>query len=420
MWSIGNEVLEQWSDIAADTLDMQQANTLLNFAGRNSIAGGGEIDTTFHVNALLTQKLADMVRALDPTRPVTAGNNETRPFNHLLTSGALDVIGFNYHETDWLTFPDVYPGEKLIVTESTSALASRGWYGLGTDTTYVWPVRWDLPFDRPVHHCPAYDNCHVPWGSTHETALRLLRDKDLISGIYVCTGFDYLGEPTPFWWPSRSSYFGIVDLAGFPKDAYYLYMSEWTTGDVLHIFPHWNWNEGDTVDVWAYYNNADEVELTLNGRSLGRRAKEDGAMHVSWPVPFEAGVLTAVSYRNGREVLRREVRTAGPAAAVRLTPDRTRIEGDGRDLSFVTVEVVDAAGVALPTADHLVRFTVEGGEIVGTDNGDPTDPASLSRPERHLFAGKALAVVKAPGRGEIKLTATIEGVGQTSTTIRAR
>jgi beta-galactosidase len=248
----------------------------------------------------------------------------------------------------------------------------------------------------------------------------MFRDLDYAAGMYVWTGFDYLGEPTPFWWPSRSSYFGIVDLAGFPKDAYWLYKSEWTSDDVLHLFPHWNWNEGQTVDVWAYYNNADEVELLLNGASLGRRSKQDGAMHVAWRVPFEAGMLEAVSYRGGREVLRREVRTAGRAVAVRLTPDRARIAADGDDLSFVTVELVDDAGVAIPTAGDLVRFTVEGGRIVGTDNGDPTDHNSLSKPERRLFSGKALAVVKATGRGRVILTASVEGVGSQSVTIRAK
>ncbi len=418
MWSIGNEVLEQWLHVETDTMDIQQANTLLNFAGRMS--GQRYIDTTMHVNALLTRKMADMVRELDPTRPVTAGCNETRPFNFLFEADALDIIGFNYHEADWLAFPEVFPGKKLLVTESTSALASRGYYMMPSDTTFVWPVSWDVRFTQAVNHCSAYDNCHVPWGSSHETSLKMMRDHDWVSGIYVWTGFDYLGEPTPFWWPSRSSYFGIVDLAGFPKDAYYLYQSEWTTDDVLHIFPHWNWSEGQEVDVWAYYNNADEVELLVNGRSLGRRAKQNGEMHVAWRVPFEAGVLEAVSYLDGREVLRREVRTAGEAVAVRLTPDRTRIEGDGSDLSFVTVELVDAEGVAVPTASELVRFTVEGGRIVGTDNGDPTDGMSLSRPERKLFSGKALAVVQATGRGSVTLTASVEGIGSETVKIKVK
>ncbi len=416
-WSIGNEVLEQWDDVKADTMSIEEANTLLNFAGM--LSGPQAVSADLHVNSMLTRKMADMVRSLDPTRPVTAGCQEPGPWNLLFRANALDIIGFNYHEADWLTFPENFPGKSFYISESTSALASRGYYMMPSDTTFVWPVSWDKRFEQPVNHCSAYDNCHVPWGTTHEKSLAMFRDLDYAAGIYVWTGFDYLGEPTPFWWPSRSSYFGIVDLAGFPKDAYWLYRSEWTEEDVLHLFPHWNWKEGEEVDVWAYYNNADEVELLVNGSSLGRRAKQGDRMHIAWRVPFEAGTLTAVSYRDGREVLRREVHTAGEAASVRLVADRTRIEADG-DLSFVTVEVLDAHGVPVPVADDLVRFTVKGGIIAGTDNGDPTDPASLSRPERRLFSGKALAVVKSTGRGKITLTASVEGVGESSVTIRAR
>ncbi len=419
MWSIGNEVLEQWDDVRADTMTMQEANTLLNFAGMFS--GPQAVDTTLHVNSILTRKMADMVRAIDPTRPVTAGCQEPRPSNLLFQANTLDIIGFNYHEADWLTFPENFPGQKFYISESTSALASRGYYIMPSDTVLVWPSQErGRRFQQPVNHCSAYDNSHVPWGSTHEKSLRMFRDLEYAAGIYVWTGFDYLGEPTPFWWPSRSSYFGIVDLAGFPKDAYYLYQSEWTSDDVLHVFPHWNWNEGDLVDVWAYYNNADEVELLLNGQSLGRRAKSGDQMHVQWQVPWTPGVITAVSYRGGQEVLRREVRTAGQAVSIRLTADREQIESDGHDLSFVTVEVVDADGTPLPTADNLVNFTVKGGRIAGTDNGDPTDPVSLSKPDRHLFSGKALAIVKADTKGKVTLTASVEGVGQTSITLRAK
>jgi beta-galactosidase len=329
------------------------------------------------------------------------------------------LIGINYHEADWLTAPETFPGKNFYISESTSALASRGYYMMPSDTTFVWPVRWDVRFEQPVNQCSAYDNCHVPWGTTHEKSLRMFEKLPYAAAMYVWTGFDYIGEPTPFWWPSRSSYFGIVDLAGFPKDTYYLYQSVWTDEDVLHVFPHWNWTAGDTVDVWAYYNNADEVELLLNGTSLGRRAKQGDEMHVVWRVPFEAGTLAAVSYRDGKEVLRREVKTAGEAVSVRLTADREQIGTKG-DLSFVTIEVLDAAGVALPTADNMVNFTIEGGVIAGTDNGDATDHLSLSKPQRKLFSGKALAVVKSTGRGKITLTASVEGVGQSSITIKAK
>ena len=410
MWSIGNEILEQWSHIDADTLDLQQANMALNFA---TTLNKKDLTTDeLHINSLLTIKLADIVKKLDPTRPVTTGNNETMPSNHILRSGAMDIIGFNYHEDNWANFHDKFPIQKLIITEATSALMSRGYYEMPSDSINIWPERWDKPFDRPVHHCSSYDNCHVPWGTTHEDTWRLVKQYDHISGVYLWTGFDYLGEPTPFWWPSRSSYFGVIDLAGFPKDIYYMYQSEWTTKPVLHIFPHWNWKEGQLVDVWAYYNNADEVELFLNEKSLGRKSKPKDVFHVSWRVPYEKGTLKAISYKNGQEVLTKEVVTAGNSVSIRLTADRQTVAADGKDLSFVSVEVLDANGIPVPIADHLIQFKIEGeGSIAGTDNGDPTDLNSLKKPERKLFNGKAIVVIRSGKKsGVIKLKAICKGL----------
>lgn len=398
MWCIGNEVLEQWSHINADTLDLQQANMMLNFA--NTLDKKNVNPKELHINSLLTVKLADIVRRLDPTRPITTGNNETEPSNHVLRSGAMDIIGFNYHEYNWIDFHEKFPNQKLIITESTSALMSRGYYQMPSDSMNIWPERWDKPFDRPIHHCSSYDNCHVPWGTTHEDTWRLVKKYDHISGVYLWTGFDYLGEPTPFWWPSRSSYFGIIDLAGFRKDIYYMYQSEWTDKNVLHIFPHWNWQEGQVVDVWAYYNNADEVELFLNGKSLGKKSKIEDQFHVFWRVPYKKGVLKAISYKNGREVMTKEVKTTGEAVNIRLTADGQTIKADGKDLSFVTVEILDTEGNAIPIADNLIDFSIEGnGIIAGTDNGDPTDSNSLKKPSRKLFSGKALVVVQSGKEG---------------------
>ncbi|MCL1933683.1 MAG: DUF4982 domain-containing protein [Candidatus Azobacteroides sp.] len=413
MWSIGNEILEQWSDIKADTLNMQQADLLLNFSHILNLKDTSvkEMD----VNSVLTLKLADMVKNLDPTRPVTSANNETNLYNHLFQSGAMDIIGFNYHENDWLNpgFQQRYPNQKFVITESTSALMSRGYYKMPSDSIYVWPPRGDTSFDQPVHQCSAYDNCHVPWGSTHEKSWGIVKNNDYIAGMYVWTGFDYLGEPTPFWWPSRSSYFGIIDLAGFPKDVYYMYQSEWNEKEVvLHVFPHWNWNEGDTIDVWAYYNHADEVELFLNGESLGRKSKPEDTFHVCWRVPFQKGTLKAVSYKDGRQVLESEIKTAGEPASVRLTADRSTIKADGKDLSFVTVEVLDKEGNVVPIADNFIRFHIDGnGTIAGTDNGDPTGSVSLKKPERKLFNGKALAVIQSnKTAGVVKLKAESENL----------
>jgi beta-galactosidase len=411
LWSIGNEVLEQWSNINADTLNLQQANLILNFA---NTLNKKDLDTTsLHVNSLLTIKLANTVRDLDKTRPVTAGNNEPEPSNHVLRSGAMDIVGFNYHEYNWGdAFHKKFPNQKLIITESTSALMSRGYYEMPSDSIRMWPKRWDIPFDRPVHHCSSYDNCHVPWGSTHEESWNLVKKYDHISGLFLWTGFDYLGEPTPFWWPSRSSYFGVVDLAGFPKDAFYMYQSEWADKPVLHIFPHWNWEAGKTVDVWAYYSQAEEVELFLNGKSLEKKQKQGDTLHVMWRVPFEAGTLKAVSSKNGKVVLAQEIQTAGDPVAIRLKADRNNLKADGQDLSFVTAEVVDSKGIAVPTANNLLRFSVVGeGFIAGTDNGDPTDSSSLKKPERHLFSGKALVVIQTKKKiGKIRLKVSSNGL----------
>ncbi len=419
MWSIGNEILEQWTDINTDTLDLQQANMMFNFA---STLSDHELGEELHINSLLTIRLAEIVKNLDPTRPVTSGNNEAGTKNHLFRSGAMDIIGINYNENKWKDLPKNYPGKPFIITESTSSLMSRGHYEMPSDSVFIRPERWDKPFFKEGNQTSSYDNCHAPWGSTHEKSLRLFNRYDFIAGIYVWTGFDYLGEPTPYWWPSRSSYFGIVDLAGFPKDVYHLYRSEWTDQQVLHLFPHWNWEPGQEVDLWAYYNHADEVELFLNGESLGKRSKEGDQMHVQWRVPFSPGTLRAVSRRNGVEVLVREIRTAGDPVSLRLTADRTDLHADGKDLSFVTVEALDAEGHPVPVADRLIRFSIEGpGVIAGTDNGDPTDHKSLTAPERRLFSGKALAVVKTKKEeGPIVLTAESDGLPPVRLTLRSR
>lgn len=419
MWSIGNEILEQWTDMNVDTLDLQQANILFNFAAKMNES---KQENDLHVNSLLTIKLADMVKELDPTRPVTSGNNEARPINHLFKSGAMEILGFNYNDELWHELPKMYPEQRYIITESTSSLMSRGYYEMPSDQVFIRPDRWDLPFEKPGNQCSSYDNSRAPWGTTHERTWQLIKKYDFLSGVYIWTGFDYLGEPTPYWWPSRSSYFGIVDLAGFPKDVYYMYQSEWTDKEVLHLFPHWNWEPGQIVDVWAYYNQADEVELFLNDQSLGKRHKKDDEMKVWWRVSYERGILKAVSRKAGKDVLVREIKTSGRPVSLSLTADRTVLTADGTDLSFITVEALDADGYPVPVADNMINFSVEGcGFIAGTDNGDPTDHLSLKKPERKLFNGKALAVVQSNGKkGNIELRATADGLKSTSINIKCK
>lgn len=420
MWSIGNEVLEQWTDAKADTLSLEEANLVLNF-GRSPdmLAKEGEMS----VNSLLTKKLADMVRSLDSTRPVTTGCNEPNPNNHLFRSGALDIIGFNYHD-DWFAgVPENFPGKPFIVTESVSGLMTRGYYRMPSDSMFIWPERWDKPFHEASFSCSSYDNCHVPWGNRHEGTMRHVKNNDFISGQYVWTGFDYIGEPTPYGWPARSSYFGIIDLAGFPKDVYYMYQSEWRPDKaVLHLFPHWNWTPGQDIDLWAYYNNADEVELFVNGESQGVRSKGKDDFHVMWRVKFEPGVVKAISRKEGKVVAEQEIRTAGEPAQIRLTPDRSTIQADGKDLSFVTVEIVDKDGNLCPNAENDVTFAVEGaGFIAGVDNGSPISMEKFKDNHRKAFYGKCLVVVQNNGAdGNIKLTATAEGLGKTVQGIKTK
>jgi beta-galactosidase len=391
IWSIGNEVSEQWND---------DPNA-----------------------APIARELAGIIRSLDRTRPITSACNNVSEKNPLITSGALDLVGTNYSQQKIPEFPKMFPGQKLIGTETTSALATRGSYDLPSDVIRRWPARWDQPFKdgNPDFSCSAYDNCSAPWGSTHEETWKVVKKYDFFSGMYIWTGFDYLGEPTPYWWPARSSYFGIIDLAGFPKDAYYMYQSEWTSVPVLHLFPHWNWKPGQTVDVWAYFNT-DEVELFLNGKSLGTKRKSGDDLHVMWRIPFEPGTLKAVARTNGKVVLTQEVRTARKPARIVLTPDRKIIKADGSDLSFVTVKVMDENGTIVPDAENLVNFQLTGeGFIAGVDNGSPVSHEPFKASYRKAFHGICLAIIQSKGKaGKIVLNATSEGLAPASVMIEAR
>ena len=406
MWSIGNEVLEQWSSAEADTLTLEQANLILN-AGHDAstLAKEGELS----VNSLLTRHLAELVKKYDKTRPITAGCNEPDPNNHLFKSGAVDVIGFNYHHQWVKDVPKNFVGKPFIFSESVSALQTRGFYMMPSDSVYVAPKEWWMPYTDPTFMCSAYDNMHASWSSTHEETWDVVKHNDFVGGQFIWTGFDYIGEPTPYGFPARSSYFGIIDLAGFPKDSYYMYQSEWTQKPVLHLFPHWNWLPGQEIDMWCYYNNADEVELFVNGKSMGvRRKAEHNALqpaegskliteyHVGWRVLFEPGEVMVVARKNGQIVGKQTIKTAGAPDHLRLTTDYR-----GRDLTFVNVEVVDKDGNLCPWADDEVFFAFDGGEILGTDNGCQTSMERFKAPQREAFFGKCMVVV----RGKGKLTA---------------
>ncbi len=391
MWSIGNEVREQF-------------------------------DST---GMAIAEELVSIVKSLDKSRPVTSALTETFAEKNFITkANVLDVIGFNYKDYDYAELPKRFPGQKFIALETASALETRGVYQLPADSIRIWPPDYkaqDTFSANKDFTSAAYDNTHAYWGNTHERSWLAVKKNPHIAGAFVWSGFDYLGEPMPYpKFPARSSYYGIIDLAGFPKDVYYMYKSEWSAKPVLHIFPHWNWRAGQIIDMWAYYNNADEVELFLNGTSLGRRKKSDTVLHVMWRVPFEEGTLKAVSKKNGKIVLTKEIRTAGEAARIDLIVDKTNLKSDGKDLSFVTARILDKKGNLVPYADNFIKFSITGnGTIVGTDNGYQADTVSLKSHERKCWKGLALAIIQSTEKkGNITLTATSPGISSATITIR--
>jgi beta-galactosidase len=391
IWSIGNEVMEQW----------------------DKNPEGGKI----------SRKLGAIVRNLDLTRPITSATNGVSRDNKVITEGDLDLVGTNYHHAQLPEFARMFPGRPIIGAETNSSVHSRGSYTMPSDEIRRWPRKEeDILKFGPTYECSAYDNSTAPWGAGHEEMWKLVKKHDWFSGMYIWTGWDYLGEPTPFPWPAVSSYFGIIDLAGFPKDPYYFYQSEWTNTPVLHIVPHWNWKAGEKVDVVAYFNNADEVELFVNGRSQGTKRKQGDDMHVFWRLEFEPGVLRAVSRKNGRVVLTEEVRTAEAPAKIVLVPDRQTIKADGVDLSFVTVKVVDKNGTPVPDAGNLIKFELTGpGSIAGVDNGNQISHEPFKAHHRKAFHGLALVIVKAkPKAGRIVLQARSDGLDSASVVINAR
>lgn len=390
IWSIGNEIPEQWDENGAK----------------------------------IAVELSRIAKTIDPTRPVTAALNPPNKQNTIASSGALDLIGYNYAHETYEKHRENFPGLPFIATETTSALETRGYYDAKSDSIKLWPVQWDIPLTtgNAGNTVSAYDQVQTPWGSTHEATWKIIKKHDYLSGMFIWTGFDYIGEPTPYVWPSISSYFGIVDIAGFPKDVYYMYQSEWTDKTVLHLFPHWNWEEGKDIDVWAYYNNADEVELFLNGKSLGIRKKQGEDLHVMWRVPFKAGTLKAISRKNGKTVLERLAVTSGKASKMKLSADRSVINADGRDLSFITIDIIDDKGILVPNAANEIQFDLKGnGKIIGVANGDPTSHESSKGTKHKAMAGKCLVVVQAGDKaGTVELTATSAGLQSSSTTINLK
>ena len=365
LWSIGNEIPEQEN---ADAYDM-------------------------------SKRLVDICHREDPTRPVTSACNTPAAAIANGFSKPLDVFGINYQ----MSFYKLLQGKgKLLASETASAVSTRGEYNLVRDSGA-------LNIRRELHNqCSSYDD------STAESTLRAIKNAPWVAGQFVWTGFDYIGEPSPFPWPSASSYFGIVDLCGFPKDRYYLYQSQWTDKPMVHILPHWNWQgfEGQEIPVWCY-SNCESVELFLNGKSLGEKKFSDTRdYHVVWKVPYAAGTLKAIAKKDGKTVCTDEVQTAGVPAKIVLTPDHTEINADGDDLSNIKIEIVDKDGRVCPDADNLVKFKIEGtGVIAGVGNGNPVSHEYFKAKERKAFHGLCLAIVQSKReRGTIRLSAESEGL----------
>jgi len=374
LWSIGNEIAEQ---------DNQ---------------AGHEI----------ARQLVEIAHQEDTTRPVTAAC-------HSLDAGyngfqkIVDVFGYNYKPKEYGRFHEKNPAIALFGSETASCISSRG--------EYFFPVSENQSDGKDGHQISSYD-LYAPWWATTPDLEFAAQDKNPnVAGEFVWTGFDYIGEPTPYdesSSSSRSSYFGILDLAGFKKDRFYLYQAKWRPDfPMAHILPHWNWPEriGQTTPVHVY-TSGDEAELFLNGKSLGRKKKGNYEYRLRWnDVVYAPGELKVVAYKNGKEWAAEVVKTSGPAAKLTLQANRNLIKADGRDLAFVTVSITDKDGQVVPRSKNEVSFSVEGpGEIVATDNGDPTDPKIFSAHERKAFNGLCLAIVRAKRAGAITLKAQSNGL----------
>ncbi|HKO52084.1 MAG TPA: glycoside hydrolase family 2 TIM barrel-domain containing protein [Polyangiaceae bacterium] len=369
-------------------------------------------------------KLKNWVLDLDKTRALTWGSNKmggphVSEGDDRAVANLLDVAGYNYapYAGNYDSDHTANPSWKLLGTEISAAVRTRGVYH--TPANKVTLATSQASADR---QCSSYDNEAAGFGATAESSYKYDNDRPFVAGSFIWAGFDYIGEPTPYSsWPSKSSYFGAIDTAGFPKDVYYFYKSVWTNQPMVHLLPHWNWSAGTTVTVYAY-NNCDSVELFLNDQSQGVKTATAAALHAEWSVPWASGTLRADCKKGGSVVATDTVKTAGAAAKLVLSADRSPIYADGQDLVFVTADVQDSSGVFVPTANPSITFTVTGpGQLVGLDNGDPTDTTSYKGTSRKAFNGKALAIVRSSGAaGEITISASSNGLSAAPIVVSAQ
>lgn len=436
-WKVGkkkndyNKLYDEWHEKDLKALVRRDRNhpSVFIWSIGNEVMNQRDVEMTKH--------LADIVRSVDPTRPVSNGYNDPDGAREVGAVVGIDLMGVNYffdQQPRWDADPR-YAAKPTVGSETSSCVSSRGEYFFGKEPEYQ---NWQIT---------SYDSAKPGWGSTPDNQFRTNAKYPHLLGEFVWTGFDYLGEPTPYnsdetnllnfrndptkraeleaklaelsskKAPSRSSYFGIVDLAGFPKDRFYLYQAHWRPDfPMAHLLPHWNWTErvGEVTPVHLY-TSGDEAELFLNGKSLGRRIIAPGKdFRMVWDsVIYQPGELKAVVYKNGKEWASDVVRTTGKAVGLSLSADRSTIDSDGADLAFITVNVEDKDGLTVPRTHPLIKFEIDGpGEIVATDNGDATSFVPFQSHEREAFNGLALVIVKAKkgAKGKFKVRATSNGL----------
>ncbi len=408
LWSYGNEVGEQYTGEA-----------------------GAEV----------AQRLDDMVKEEDPSRPTTLAMNFAKPDMEL--PAVPDMIGLNYQgegirqdpefeRTDRIrtkpqynAFRAQFPDKMIYSSETASAFSSRGFYTFPVTDAISSIARDGRGGDSEAAHVSSYELYAVDFGSSADKVFGMIDRHPFVAGEFVWTGWDYLGEPTPYY-QARSSYNGIIDLAGFPKDRFYLYQAHWRRDfPMVHILPHWNWPErvGKVTPVHVF-TSGDEVELFLNGQSLGKKKKSEYEYRLRWDdVLYQSGELKAVAYKNGEVWAEKMIKTTGQAKKLQATADRSTVAADGKDLSFITVQISDEEGLLVPCTNNPIKFSIEGpGEIVATDNGDQTDMTAFPSPERKAFNGLALAIVRAKAGepGAIKVKAESAGLKEAIVEIRSQ
>jgi hypothetical protein len=392
-------------------------------------------DQTTDQGVIIARNLTAYCHDEDPTRPTSLGcNKRDAVFRDIVNQ--VDIFGLNYFHKTYPVFKEQNPTRRYHASETSSATSSRG--------EYFFPVTTDVNDSRSGFQLSSYDMTTIGWGCAPEVQFKMNEEYPFMSGEFVWTGFDYLGEPTPYnkdltnllnfsdpnelekarkeleelgkiKTPSRSSYFGIVDLCGFPKDRYYNYKSYWRPDvPTVHILPHWNWQEriGEITPVHIY-TSGDAVELFLNGKSLGRREKVHSYDRLTWDdVRYEPGSLKAIAYKNGQKWAEELVETTGKPAALQVTAEKTELKNDGTDLSFIRVAVVDSQGRVVPRSKNHLKFSVTGpAEIIATDNGDATSLLPFQLSERDAYNGLALVILRSQYMKQGKVVLTVESKG---------